>query len=147
MGRPMRTDTATGSIVLLTRLARVVYRRSTVELVGMGLKELGALAYLRDNEHSSQQALFEALCIDANSCVLLLNELENYGYVERLRDPQERRLNLVTITDEGLEALERAEHAQGSIEDEVLSALNPEERDTLRRLLSRALDGQGQPSS
>jgi DNA-binding MarR family transcriptional regulator len=141
----MRTDTATGSIVLLTRLARVVYRRSTVELVGMGLKELGALAYLRDNEHSSQQALFEALCIDANSCVLLLNELERSGYVERRRDPQDRRRHLVTITANGLEALERAEHAQGSIEDEVLSGLNAEERDTFRRLLSQALSGQNQP--
>src|SRR5580658_2620280 len=123
----MRTDTATGSIVLLTRLARVVYRRSTVDLVGMGLKELGALAYLRDNEHASQQGLFEALCIDANSCVLLLNELESQGYVERRRDPQDRRRHLVTITDAGLAALDRAEDAQGSIEDEVLSALRPDE--------------------
>jgi DNA-binding MarR family transcriptional regulator len=138
----MRTDTATGSIVLLTRLARVVYRRSTVELVGMGLKELGALAYLRDNTLSSQQALFEALCIDANSCVLLLNELESQGLVERRRDPQDRRRHLVTITDEGLEALERAEFAQGTIEDEVLGALTLEERSTLHRLLSQALGGQ-----
>jgi DNA-binding MarR family transcriptional regulator len=142
----MRTDTATGSIVLLTRLARVVYRRSTVELVGMGLKELGALAYLRDNLHASQQALIEALCIDANSCVLLLNELEGKGFVERRRDPQDRRRHLVTITADGMSALERAEHAQGSIEEEVLSALNGEERDTLRRLLGQALDGQTQSS-
>jgi len=141
----MATDTATGSIVLLTRLARVVYRRSTVELVGMGLKELGTLAYLRDNEHSSQQGLFEALCIDANSCVLLLNELERQGYVERRRDPQDRRRHLVFITSDGLEALDRAEDAQGSIEDEVLSALTAEERSTLHRLLSRALDSQGSP--
>jgi DNA-binding MarR family transcriptional regulator len=140
----VRTDVVTGSIVLLTRLARVVYRRSTVELVGMGLKDLGALAYLRDHECASQQALFEALCIDANSCVLLLNELERQGYVERRRDPQDRRRHLVTITGDGLRALEAAEHAQGSIEDELLGALNSEERDTLRRLLSQALDGQGQ---
>jgi DNA-binding MarR family transcriptional regulator len=139
----MATDTATGSIVLLTRLARVVYRRSTVELVGMGLKELGTLAYLRDNgQASSQQGLFEALCIDANSCVLLLNDLERQGYVERRRDPQDRRRHLVSITDDGLEALERAEHAQGSIEAEVLNALSPEQRATLHHLLSLALDGQ-----
>jgi DNA-binding MarR family transcriptional regulator len=141
----MRTDTATGSIVLLTRLARVVYRRSTVDLLGMGLKELGALAYLRDNETSSQHALFEALCIDANSCVLLLNELERLGYVERRRDPQDRRRHLVTVTAVGLKALEEAEHAQGSIEDDVLGALSTEERDTLHRLLSQALSGQQQP--
>ncbi len=138
----MATDTATGSIVLLTRLARVVYRRSTVELVGMKLKELAALAYLRDHDHASQQALSEALCIDANSCVLLLNELEKLEYVERRRDPSDRRRHLVTLTGTGNRALERAECAQGSVEDEVLATLSPGERATLHQLLSRALEGQ-----
>ncbi len=139
----MPTETATGSIVLLTRLARVVYRRSTVELVGMGLKELAALAFLRDHEQSSQQGLSDALCIDANSCVLLLNELETLDYVERRRDPQDRRRHLVKVTAAGLDALERAELAQGSVEDEVLGSLTSAERSTLQRLLSRALEGQG----
>ncbi|HEY3844882.1 MAG TPA: MarR family winged helix-turn-helix transcriptional regulator [Acidimicrobiales bacterium] len=139
----MPTETATGSIVLLTRLARVVYRRSTVDLVGMGLKELAALAFLRDHEQSSQQGLSDALCIDANNCVLLLNELENLDYVERRRDPQDRRRHLVKVTAAGLDALERAELAQGSVEDEVLGSLTTAERSTLQRLLSRALEGQG----
>jgi DNA-binding MarR family transcriptional regulator len=138
----MATDTATGSIVLLTRLARVVYRRSTVELVGMSLKELAALAYLRDHDDASQQGLSEALCLDANSCVLLLNDLEKMDHVERRRDPSDRRRHLVTLTATGFLALERAEFAQGSVEDDVLAALNPEERATLQRLLSRALEGQ-----
>jgi DNA-binding MarR family transcriptional regulator len=136
------TEAATGSIVLLTRLARVVYRRSTVELVGMGLKELGALAFLRDHDQSSQQGLSDALCIDANTCVLLLNELENLDYVERRRDPLDRRRHLVKITKSGLCALERAERAQESVEDDVLRSLSAEERSTLQRLLSRALEGQ-----
>jgi DNA-binding MarR family transcriptional regulator len=138
-------DTSTGSIVLLTRLARVVYRQSTVELVGMTLKEMGALTYLRDHDQASQQALCSALLVDANTCVLLLNELENKDYVERRRDPSDRRRHLVTVTDAGLQALEQAEFAQGGIEDEVLAALTPQERCTLRQLLSRALkDHEGQ---
>ena len=44
----METTSGSGSIVLLTRLARVVYRRSTEELLGIRLKELMALASLRD---------------------------------------------------------------------------------------------------
>ena len=72
----MGTPPAPGSIVLLTRLARLVYRRSTEELLGIRLKELMALAYLRDHAQASQQALSEAMHLDANNCVLLLNELE-----------------------------------------------------------------------
>jgi DNA-binding MarR family transcriptional regulator len=141
--RIMETEVSTGSIVLLTRLARVVYRQSTVDLVGMSLKELGALAYLRDHQMATQQSLIEALCLDANNCVLLLNDLEALQYVERRRDPVDRRRHLVALTDAGRAALERAERAQESVEDDVLGALSQDERYMLRNLLSRALDGQG----
>jgi len=136
------TATATGPIVLLTRLARVVYRRSTVELVGMRLRELGALAYLRDHHQASQNAMSKALCIDANNCVLLLNDLEALQYVERRRDPLDRRRHLVELTAAGRVALERAELAQGSVADDVLGALSAEERCQLQRLLRHALEGQ-----
>jgi DNA-binding MarR family transcriptional regulator len=136
----MEPTSASGSIVLLMRLARTVYRRSTKELLGIHLKELATLAYLRDHEDASQQALTQALMLDSNSCVLLLNELEAAGFAERRRDPDDRRRHIVMLTTAGRRALERAERAQGSIEDEVLANLGPEERAALRALLSRALE-------
>jgi len=138
----METQTATGPIVLLTRLARVVYRRSTADLLGMTIRELGALAYLRDHHPATQHALSKALSIDANNCVLLLNDLEARQYVERRRDPMDRRRHLVELTAKGRTALERAELAQGSVEDQVLGMLSTEERLVLQRLLTRALEGQ-----
>jgi len=65
-------------------------------------------------------------------------------YVERRRDPTDRRRHMVDITDEGRAALERGERAQESLEDQILAGLSDEERATLRSLLSRALD-QPQP--
>jgi DNA-binding MarR family transcriptional regulator len=140
-GRLVSEPTTSGSIVLLTRLARVVYRSSPPSLLGISLKEVSVLAYLRDHGSVSQQALAEGLCTDANTCVLLLNELEAAGYVERRRDPADRRRHIVEITRGGGRALDRAEHAQESIEDEVLGALSLDERETLRLLLRRALEG------
>ena len=52
----------------------------------------------------------------------------------------DRRRHLLAITPAGRGALERAEHAQESIEDEVLAALGPDDRAALRDLLRRALD-------
>ena len=137
----MGTPPAPGSIVLLTRLARLVYRRSTEELLGIRLKELMALAYLRDHAQASQQALSEAMHLDANNCVLLLNELEGSGYATRQRDPTDRRRHIVELTEAGRHALEHAEQAQQTIEGDVLRALSASERATLRDLLSRALEG------
>jgi MarR family transcriptional regulator, temperature-dependent positive regulator of motility len=128
-------------MVLLTRLAKQVYRRSSEELLGMHLRLLMALSYLRDHDNAPQQELGEALCMDANNVVLLLNELEDLGYVARRRDPEDRRRHLVELTKEGLQALRSAERAQETIEDDVLRALDSSERAILWQLLTRALQG------
>lgn len=135
----MDTLSNTGSIVLLTRLARVVYRRSTEDLLGIRLKELMALAYLRDHRETTQQAFCENMHLDPNNCVLFLNDLEDAGHATRKRDPSDRRRHILELTDAGLQALEHAERAQDAIEDDVLGALSTDERATLRSLLARAL--------
>jgi DNA-binding MarR family transcriptional regulator len=143
----MDENSSTGPILLLTQLSRLVSRRSTPELLGQTLKELAALAYLRDYEEVTQQTLVEGLCIDTNYCVLLLNDLESADLVERRRDPSDRRRHLVTMTDEGRIALHRAEAAQQTLEDEILGALDEEERATLAHLLRKAIDGQNVSAS
>ena len=130
-----------GSMILLTRLAKQVYRRSNEELLGMHLRLLMALSYLRDHDGCPQQELAEVLCMDANNVVLLLNELEDLGYIARLRDPLDRRRHRVELTKQGVRALTQAESAQETIEDEVLQALDASEREALWRLLTRALHG------
>jgi DNA-binding MarR family transcriptional regulator len=121
-------------------LARAIYLRSTVDLVGMNLRNMVVLAYLRDHPSVSQQAMTEHLSMDSNTGVLVLNDLEDLEYVERRRDPADRRRHIVEITRVGIEALEIAEAAQGSIEDEILGGLSQTERAELRRLLLKALE-------
>ena len=136
----MAVDTSPGTVVMLMRLATAIKKRSTEELMGVKLRQLMLLSYLSHGPPALQQQLCEAMWLDANNCVLLLNELEDMGYIERRRDPADRRRHVVELTNEGREALERAERAQESIGDELFAALSEEERVTLRSLLSRALD-------
>ena len=119
----MATKTTPGVTVLVTELSRVVYRRTSEDLLGMRLKEFVMLAHLREHSPIPQQDLGEMLCIDANNLVLLLNELEARGFAYRRHDPADRRRHLVEITDEGLDAFENAEHGIESVEDDVLAAL------------------------
>jgi DNA-binding MarR family transcriptional regulator len=133
--------TAPGVTVLLTRLSRLVYRRTPEEKLGVTLKEFATLAHLREHNPTAQQDLGEMLCIDANNLVLLLNDLEASGYALRRRDPEDRRRHLVEITSEGISALEGAEAAMESVEDDVLGALSPSERTELRKLLAKAFEG------
>jgi DNA-binding MarR family transcriptional regulator len=132
---------APGTIVLLTRLAKRVHRRSNEELLGIRLRQFVLLSYLRDRPGTPQQELCESLLLDPNNTVLLLNELEASGFVERRRDTADRRRHVVDITPTGRRALERAERAQEGLEDEVLAPLDAKERASLRQLLIRALEG------
>jgi DNA-binding MarR family transcriptional regulator len=138
----MNPATATGNVSLITQLGRVIYRRATEEVIGMRLKQLIALDHLRSNDSCLQQGLGQMLMLDPNNCVLLLNELDKSGYVQRLRDPADRRRHIVQITSEGRQALEEAEAKLENLEDEVLCNLSKRERAQLHGLLVKALAGQ-----
>lgn len=128
-----------GSALLLSRLSKQVYRRTDDRALGMHLRHLIALSYVNDHDGCPQQDLADAFCMDANNVVILLNELEELGYAARVRDPHDRRRHLVRITDAGRKGLKQAERAQVELEDQILQALDVDERRTLRELLRRAL--------
>jgi DNA-binding MarR family transcriptional regulator len=135
------TEATPGASVLVTRLARLVYRRSPDSVLGMSLKGFAILSHLREVGSTSQQALGDMLCVDANTLVLLLNEIEAAGHATRERDPSDRRRHIVQMTPAGRVALRKAEHGLESVEEEVFVALSDEERATLRGLLAKTLDG------
>ncbi len=137
------TTTSPATAVLLTRLSRRVYRVVREERLGMSMKVFSTLNLLRENDGIPQQALGEIMCVDANMLVLLLNQAEDAGFARRVRDPKDRRRHIVELTDEGRAALERAEAGIEAVEDELLSALDPDERTRLRALLVKALTADG----
>lgn len=127
-----------GTIVLVTRLSKLIYRLSTDALLGMSLKHYSALVNLRDGA-LPQIKLAQTLHVDENMLVLLLNELEQEELIARRRDPTDRRRHIVEITGRGRRALERGEKGMETLEEEILGSLTPSERATLRRLLDRVL--------
>jgi DNA-binding MarR family transcriptional regulator len=139
-------STERGLVSLVTQLSKALHRRSTDELLGMRLKAYMALGYLRDHPGTTQQELESGLLLDANTVVLILNELEAAQFVVRRRDPEDRRRHIVELTAAGRRALERADRAREGLEGEILAPLSAEERKTLRRLIERVLDGMLQES-
>src|SRR3954447_359290 len=147
----MRTDMSAssrpGSILLVSRLSKAVYRVATEDVLGMKLKAFSALGSLREGA-LPQKDLCVSTHLDKNNCVLLLNEMEAAGHVRRVRDPEDRRRHIVELTPAGKKALAHAERAMEGLEEEVLGALSPGERAQLRDLLDRAASGApaGQPA-
>ena len=142
----MESGSNTGLVALITQISKALHRRTSEELLGMRLKQFLLLGYVRDHGNGgvSQQELESALLIDANSVVLLLNELEAAGLSVRRRDPHDRRRHLVEITPAGRVAVERAEKARESLEDAILTDFTADERAALTKVLRRLLDALSQ---
>jgi len=124
----------------LTRLARRVNANASPELLGMNLKQVTMLAQLRDQGDLPQTVLCGMMKTTQNTVVTWLNELEELGFVTRVRDADDRRKHNVALSEKGAIALERAETELRRLEDEALAPLTADERTQLRRLMAKALE-------
>jgi MarR family transcriptional regulator, lower aerobic nicotinate degradation pathway regulator len=128
------------SSALLEHLARVTRLRSETALTPLGLRprHLVALTVLRDHGSPTQQALAITLHTDRTNLVGLLNELESDGLILRRRSNEDRRRHIVELTGQGEQRLTEAESALAAAEDDVLSALDADQREMLYSLLAQA---------
>jgi DNA-binding MarR family transcriptional regulator len=138
--QPLTTPGAARSTVLITRLARAMRRQfeQAVAPLGLRARHLVALTHLKDHGPSPQQTLIETLGLDASNLVALLNELEDADLIVRRRDRADRRRGIIELSAEGHRVLAEVDRALEAVDDEVLSALSPDERVTLNELLARA---------
>jgi DNA-binding MarR family transcriptional regulator len=134
---------------LLDQVSRRLRQHSlpAMETLGVRPRHVVTLTVLRDTGGSSQADLADLLQIDRTNLVGLLNELETAGWIERRRSPEDRRRHIVELTREGSERLSQVEFALAAVEDHVLAALSPAQREALYELLRQAanLDGPCEP--
>ncbi|WP_205699795.1 MarR family winged helix-turn-helix transcriptional regulator [Conexibacter sp. SYSU D00693] len=140
MAASAHTTGSQSAAPLLDHLARLTRARSEAVLGKLGLRprHLVCLTVLRDHGEVSQQDLASVLRMDRTNLVGLLNELEEQELIARRRSKEDRRRHVVGLTTAGERRLRKAEAALGDVEDEVLGALDADERATLYRLLRQA---------
>jgi DNA-binding MarR family transcriptional regulator len=134
---------------LLTQAAGYASR-----LVADGLSTVGArgyhyrvLAALSEYGAMSQVALGRRSKIYVSDVVATINELAEAAFVERAPDPQDRRRNVITITDAGEQRLRWLDREIETIQENLLAPLEADERAELKRLLARLVDYHGDSRS
>jgi DNA-binding MarR family transcriptional regulator len=135
------------SLPLLEHLARVGRRAYEGSMAPGGLRprHLIALKMLSEQGPQVQQGLAEALSLDPSNVVGLLNELEDRELIVRRRDRKDRRRHIVELSPLGEDELTVAYARLSRVEDELLAALNAEERSALYHLLQRAVGVKSPP--
>jgi DNA-binding MarR family transcriptional regulator len=114
-----------------------------LEPLDLGLQHVGVLRLLSRSSGISQRELGDLLGVFPSRLVVLLDELEKRGFVERRDDEADRRLYSLHLTDAGERVL-REIGALGRVHNDALCApLSKAERAQLARLLRRMADAQG----
>jgi DNA-binding MarR family transcriptional regulator len=95
------------------------------------------LVALAANDGLSQRQLSARLGVHRNVMVSLIDTLEEQGLVQRKPCPHDRRAFAVTLTGKARELLPALDEHSHAMEDEVTSALTPDERAALLDMLQR----------
>jgi len=127
---------------LTAEVARRGYRLVAASLAQDGARRphFTLLTSLSEQGSASQADLGRRLSIDRSDLHALLAELEQAGLVARVRDQQDRRRNVVTLTPAGRSALGRLDGRIDAAQDALLAPLSAAERQELIRLLHKILD-------
>ena len=131
-----------GASFLLVQLGFHVARLFS-ERLGLEPRQFGMLSRLAANEGRSQQAVGDLIGLNPTRMVFLVDELERLGFVERRRNPADRRSHALYLTDEGREMLRRAQDAGRQHSEQLGASLSDAERQQLASLLQRLADAQG----
>lgn len=102
---------------------------------GIDARELGILLVIASHEPGSQQQAAQRLGIDRTSMVARLDTLEAKGLVSRHPHSEDRRRNLVELTEAGQDTVRRATEASERAEAALLAPLTPQQGERLRAAL------------
>jgi DNA-binding MarR family transcriptional regulator len=106
---------------------------------GLDGRELAVLLVLAGCEPASQQQAARRLGIDRTTMVALLDALEDKGLVTRHPSAEDRRKNVVELTDVGRGTVREAAESVGQAEREFLAPLSATEAAHFKKTLSKLL--------
>lgn len=134
-----RPDLAAMMAPLLREL--LAAEESVLARHGVTMWGYAVLCTLDRGAFRTQAALAEAINADKTRIIRTLDDLQDDGYIERHPDPDDRRVRLLAITDEGraVKNAVQAEIQRG--EERWLGELRPEERTAFLRALQRLTPG------
>jgi DNA-binding MarR family transcriptional regulator len=100
-------------------------------------RQYGVLLFIEENPYSSQKDISDNLQIDRTTMVSHIDHLETLGFVERTKNPNDRRSYSLLITEKGKKVLNSRWEFLTDVESEVLTPLNQQERQLLKDFLIR----------
>lgn len=134
-----------GAAFLLAQLGANAADRFARRIAGLGLTpaQAGLLRLLARAPGRSQREIADDLGMPPSRFVAFADELEQRGLIERRKNPTDRRLYALQLTETGADQLAGLREAATAHEQEICRPLAADERRQLIELLQRLAEEQG----
>jgi MarR family transcriptional regulator, transcriptional regulator for hemolysin len=128
--------------LLVSRTAKALDRAldDALAAVGGSTATWLVLSSLKSGEHRTQGALAEAVGVRQPTLTHHLDGMTRAGLVRRERDPGNRRVQQVTLTEEGEQLFLRLRRAAAAFDGRLRAGLDDDEVGALRRLLAQLVE-------
>jgi len=105
----------------------------------MKSREVGIMMAVKDQKLSQVQ-IGQILKLDKNSVRFFIDGLEERKYVYREKNPENRRENLICLTEQGENLAEELMKSLAISENEVLNVLSLEEKEQLKSMMKKVYE-------
>lgn len=95
------------------------------------------LHFIQQNRDCNVSKLADKMEVNPSAITVMLDRLENRGFVVRKRDSNDRRVVITHITESGEKALKEVMRVRKQIIQHCLVQVNPDELDSFVRTLER----------
>jgi DNA-binding MarR family transcriptional regulator len=132
-----------GSVVRIERLLRhvafIIKKRGRDILSDFEITtpQFLALVVLKDKPGITMGELCERLFLACSTATDLIDRMEKNGYLDRNRDPEDRRVIRLSITGKGKDIISQVINARRRYVESILAQLTQEEIDQLERSLEK----------
>lgn len=113
------------------RIKRTIFRHTNAMMneagINLQLEQLPLIMILQ-KKNFSQRELSDMTMRDKSSILRSINALEKKALVEVQKDKEDKRKNIVSLTEEGINLAQKIRLLMKNAEDEVLSVFSAKER-------------------
>jgi DNA-binding MarR family transcriptional regulator len=136
-----RSDPNLGYLLKHAQLRFFELGAAALAPLGISGREAAVLRAIDAGPPVAQGEIARAMDVDRTTMVALIDDLQLKGFVRRRQDPDDRRKNVVELTESGHDTVRRAAELVGQAERDFLGPLSAAEAAQFMRCL-RALLGE-----
>ena len=111
------------------------YYESNINNHDLTLNEFSIMLRIRFQGIATQHDLVKLFKVSGAYIAKILSKFEDYGYIIRKEDPQNRRKKLIKLTDDGIKKTDELIDLIQGWEDKVTANISEEELKNLKKIL------------